>query len=74
MAYISKEWTGNEYFKINDFEYLEFYVSNAKQSSDYYIKNFGFNLLAYCGPETGKKDAASYVIKQNKTYFILTSP
>ena len=74
MSYATDKWAGQEYFKINNFEYLEFYVGNAKQASDYYIKNFGFKLIAYCGPETGIKNYVSYVIVQNKICFILTSP
>jgi len=30
--------------------------------------------LAYAGPETGVKDKASYVIRQNKLTFVLTTP
>src|SRR5258708_3105204 len=55
-------------------DYVEFYVGNAKQSAHYYKTAFGFQSLAYAGPETGLKDRASYVIRQNKLTFILTTP
>ncbi|MEP6584259.1 MAG: 4-hydroxyphenylpyruvate dioxygenase [Ginsengibacter sp.] len=55
-------------------DYIEFYVGNAKQAAHYYKTAFGFQSLAYAGPETGVKDKASYVIRQNKLTFILTTP
>jgi 4-hydroxyphenylpyruvate dioxygenase len=55
-------------------DYVEFYVGNAKQAAHYYKTAFGFQSLAYAGPETGVKERASYVIRQNKLTFILTTP
>src|SRR6185437_11710824 len=55
-------------------DYVEFYVGNAKQAAHYYKTAFGFQSLAYSGPETGVKDRASYVVRQNKLTFVLTTP
>jgi 4-hydroxyphenylpyruvate dioxygenase len=55
-------------------DYVEFYVGNAKQSAYYYKTAFGFQSIAYAGPETGEKDKVSYVIRQNKLTFVLTTP
>ncbi|HEY1870134.1 MAG TPA: VOC family protein, partial [Chitinophagaceae bacterium] len=55
-------------------DYVEFYVGNAKQAAHYYITAFGFQALAYSGPETGVKEKASYVVRQNKLTFVLTTP
>lgn len=55
-------------------DYVEFYVGNAKQAAHYYKTAFGFQSLAYAGPETGMRDKVSYVIRQNKLTFILTTP
>lgn len=55
-------------------DHLEFYVGNAKQAAHYYQTAFGFQPLAYAGPETGVRDRASYVLVQNKIRFILTTP
>ena len=55
-------------------DYVEFYVGNAKQAAHFYKTAFGFQSLAYAGPETGMKDKVSYVIRQNKLTFILTTP
>src|SRR5947208_2933099 len=38
-------------FPINGTDYIEFYVGNAKQASQYYQSAFGFQLVAYRGPE-----------------------
>jgi 4-hydroxyphenylpyruvate dioxygenase len=54
-------------------DYIEFYVGNAMQAAHYYKTAFGFQSIAYAGPETGVKDRASYVIRQNKLTFVLTS-
>ena len=74
MTLITNKWLGTEYFKIYDFNHIEFYVGNAKQSLYYYCLVMGFELVAYKGPETGNKDFSSYVLKNNHIYFILTSP
>ena len=63
MTLITDKWIGTEYFKIYDFNHIEFYVGNAKQSLYYYCLVMGFKLVAYKGPETGNKDFSSYVLK-----------
>ncbi|WP_300600345.1 4-hydroxyphenylpyruvate dioxygenase [Niabella sp.] len=55
-------------------DYIEFYVGNAKQAAHFYKTAFGFQSLAYAGPETGVKDKASYVLRQNKLTFVFTTP
>lgn len=54
-------------------DYVEFYVGNAKQAAHYYKTAFGFQSLAYAGLETGLKDRASYVLKQDKIRLVLTT-
>ncbi|MGI9086938.1 MAG: 4-hydroxyphenylpyruvate dioxygenase [Chthoniobacterales bacterium] len=63
-----------DFLPLQGTDYVEFYVGNAKQAAHYYKTAFGFQSLAYCGPETGTKDRASYVIRQNKLTFMLTTP
>ncbi len=55
-------------------DYVELYVGNAKQAAHYYKTAFGFQSLAYAGPETGVRDRASYVLVQDKMRLVLTSP
>lgn len=54
-------------------DHIEFWVGNAKQAAYYYQHAFGFELIAYSGPETGVRDRASYVLKQGKIRFIFTT-
>ncbi len=54
-------------------DYVEFYVGNAKQAAHFYKTAFGFQSLAYAGLETGVKDRASYVLKQDKIRLVLTT-
>ncbi|MEJ7822992.1 MAG: 4-hydroxyphenylpyruvate dioxygenase [Chitinophagaceae bacterium] len=63
-----------DFLPLQGTDYVEFYVGNAKQAAHYYKTAFGFQSLAYAGPETGVKDKASYVIRQNKLTFVLTTP
>ena len=74
MAFMTKKWTGTEYFKVRDFDHVEFYVGNAKQVVHFYRSAFGFRPYAYSGPETGVRDRVSYVLKQNNIYFVFTTP
>jgi 4-hydroxyphenylpyruvate dioxygenase len=54
-------------------DYIEFYVGNAKQAAHYYMSAFGFQPVAYSGPETGNRDLVSYVIQQHQLTFVLTT-
>src|SRR6185503_3213366 len=63
-----------DFLPLEGTDYVEFYVGNAKQAAHYYKTAFGFQSLAYSGPETGVKDRASYVIRQHKLTFVLTTP
>ena len=60
-------------FPINGTDFIEFYVGNAKQTSLFYQHCFGFELIAYKGPETGSKEVVSYVLRQGKIRFVITS-
>jgi 4-hydroxyphenylpyruvate dioxygenase len=62
-----------DFLPLNGTDYVEFYVGNAKQSAYYYQSAFGYELVAYAGPETGVRDKASYVLQQNKVRLVLTT-
>ncbi len=55
-------------------DYVELYVSNAKQAAHYYQTAFGFQPLAHKGLETGCRDCESFVLQQEKVRLVLTSP
>ncbi len=54
-------------------DHIEFWVGNAKQAAYFYQHAFGFELIAYAGPETGVREYASYVLKQGKVIFVFTT-
>lgn len=62
-----------DFLPINGTDHIEFYCGNAKQSAYYYQSAWGYELVAYAGPETGVRDRASYVLQQNKIRLVLTS-
>jgi 4-hydroxyphenylpyruvate dioxygenase len=70
----AKQTTNTDFLPLEGTDYVEFYVGNAKQAAHYYMSAFGFQALAYSGPETGYKDRASYAVRQHKLTFVLTTP
>jgi len=73
-AALSPEAQVEDFLPINGTDYIELYVSNAKQAAYYYKSAFGFQSLAYAGLETGIRDRESYVVVQDKIRLVLTSP
>jgi 4-hydroxyphenylpyruvate dioxygenase len=65
--------TTTDFLPLQGTDYVEFYVGNAKQAAHFYKTAFGFQSLAYAGPETGVKDRASYAVRQNKLTFVFTT-
>ncbi|GAB5410597.1 MAG: 4-hydroxyphenylpyruvate dioxygenase [Balneolaceae bacterium] len=66
--------SSNDFMPILGTDYIEFYVSNAKQAAHFYKSAFGFQSLAQAGLETGIRDRQSYVVVQDKIRLIFTSP
>ncbi|HEY1020564.1 MAG TPA: 4-hydroxyphenylpyruvate dioxygenase [Sediminibacterium sp.] len=64
----------SDFLPLEGTDYVEFYVGNAKQAAHFYKTAFGFQSLAYAGPETGIKDRVSYVVRQHKLTFMFTTP
>ncbi|HEV7923084.1 MAG TPA: 4-hydroxyphenylpyruvate dioxygenase [Thermoanaerobaculia bacterium] len=65
---------GENPLKLKRIHHVELWAGNAKQSSFFYRKAFGFSQLAYSGLETGNRQAASYVLSQGKIRLVITSP
>ncbi len=59
---------------LKKIHHVEFYVGNAKQAEFYYRKAFGFSRAGYMGLETGNREVTSYLLRQNRVNFILTTP
>jgi 4-hydroxyphenylpyruvate dioxygenase len=70
---IIKNTLHTDFLPLQGTDYVEFYVGNAKQAAHYYKTAFGFQSLAYAGPETGVKDKVSYVVRQHKLTFVFTT-
>ncbi|MGZ4814848.1 MAG: 4-hydroxyphenylpyruvate dioxygenase [Terriglobales bacterium] len=60
--------------KLKRVHHVEFWVGNAKQASFFYRKTFGFSQIGYRGLETGERNLSSYVLNQNRTTFLLSTP
>ncbi len=65
--------TQQDNFPLKGTDHIEFYVGNAKQSALYYQAAFGYEWVAYKGPETGSREVVSYVLQQGKIRIVLTS-
>jgi 4-hydroxyphenylpyruvate dioxygenase len=72
-AVLSEPVATPDVFPINGTDFIEFYVGNARQAAHFYQTAFGFELVAYRGPETGVRDRVSYVLKQEKLRFVVTA-
>ena len=73
LTFAEKIAQAENFLPINGTDYIEFYVGNAKQAAHFYKTAFGFQSVAYAGPETGVRDRASYVVQQGKIRLVLTS-
>jgi 4-hydroxyphenylpyruvate dioxygenase len=73
LAANAKQQKPVDFLPLQGTDYVEFYVGNAKQAAYYYKTAFGFQSVAYAGPETGMKDKASYVVQQEKLTFVFTT-
>lgn len=71
---VEKDTEVRDFLPLNGTDHLELYVGNAKQSAHFYKTAFGFETVAYAGPETGLRDRASYVLQQGKIRLVLTTP
>ena len=62
-----------DFLPLNGIDHVEFWVGNARQASAYFRALWGFTPIAYAGLETGVRDRASYVMRQNDITIVLTA-
>jgi 4-hydroxyphenylpyruvate dioxygenase len=62
-----------DFMPLLNWDHIELWVGNAKQAAHFYEHAFGFRPTAYAGPETGRRDRASYVLEQGDIRLVLTS-
>jgi 4-hydroxyphenylpyruvate dioxygenase len=58
---------------LKGYDYIEFYVGNARQAAHFYRTAFGFKQIAYSGLETGARSRVSYTLAQGDIRLVLTS-
>ncbi len=63
-----------DFLPLKGIDYVEFWVGNARQASNYYRALWGFTPTAYSGLETKVRDRSSYVMEQNDIRFVFTAP
>jgi 4-hydroxyphenylpyruvate dioxygenase len=63
-----------DFVPLKGLDHIEFWVGNARQAVAYYRALWGFTPVAYAGLETGVRDRASYVLKQNDITLVITAP
>ncbi len=73
-APLSASRTDDDAFPVKGMDAVVFAVGNAKQAAHYYSTAFGMRCVAYCGPETGVRDEAAYVLESGSARFVLRGP
>src|SRR5487761_1221169 len=64
---------GGDPLALDAVDAVEFWVGNAMQAAHFYRTGWGFELVAYAGPETGVRDRCSYVLEQGALRIVLTA-
>ncbi|GCE07985.1 4-hydroxyphenylpyruvate dioxygenase [Dictyobacter aurantiacus] len=65
--------THQDFMPIQNFDYIEMYVGDAKHTAYYFTHAWGFVPVAYAGLETGTRDRTSYVLEQGNIRLLITS-
>ncbi|NNM96143.1 MAG: 4-hydroxyphenylpyruvate dioxygenase [Candidatus Dormibacteraeota bacterium] len=60
--------------RLDGVDHIESYVGKARQAAHLYRSAFGFDVVAYSGPETEVRDRASYVLRQGDVHLVMTAP
>jgi 4-hydroxyphenylpyruvate dioxygenase len=57
---------------LGGIDHVEWWVGNARAFSGFLVSAFGFDVVAYAGPETGRRDRVSHVLQQGRIRFLVT--
>jgi 4-hydroxyphenylpyruvate dioxygenase len=63
--------TNEDPFPIQGFDYVQFFVGNAKQAAQFY-RALGFTPRAFLGLETGSRDRTSWLVQQGDIRLVFT--
>src|SRR5262249_7479107 len=59
--------------RLLGWDHLEWWVGNARATTAWLTSGFGFEVVAYAGPETGVFDRVSYLLAQGDVRFVVTA-
>jgi 4-hydroxyphenylpyruvate dioxygenase len=59
--------------QLTGFDHLELWVGNARAVAQMLQSGFGFDCVAYSGPESGVMDRVSYLLEQGTIRFLVTA-
>ncbi len=57
---------------LGGIDHLEWWVGNARAFTGFLAAAFGFDVVAYAGPETGRRDRVSYLLQQGRVRFMVS--
>ena len=57
---------------LGGIDHVEWWVGNARAFAGFLASAFGFDVVAYAGPETGRRDRVSHVLQQGRIRFLIT--
>jgi 4-hydroxyphenylpyruvate dioxygenase len=58
---------------LGGIDHVEWWVGNARAFTGFLASAFGFDIVGYAGPETGRRDRVSHVLQQGDIRFLVTS-
>lgn len=60
-------------FSKLEYDYIEYYVEDARHVANWHVKSLGFKIVAYKGPETGDNSRSSFFLVSNRIRLVITS-
>ena len=57
---------------LGGIDHVEWWVGNARSFTAFLSSAFGFDVVAYAGPETGRRDRVSYLLQQGRARFMVS--
>ncbi|HEY8526594.1 MAG TPA: 4-hydroxyphenylpyruvate dioxygenase [Acidimicrobiales bacterium] len=57
---------------LRGIDHVEWWVGNARAFTGFLASAFGFDIVGYAGPETGRRDRVSHVLRQGRITFLIT--
>jgi 4-hydroxyphenylpyruvate dioxygenase len=69
----AKEFASKDPFPMKGFGPVEWWVGNAFLTAQAFRSLLGMSIVGYAGPETGSRDRASYLLRQDQMQFMVTA-